>query len=137
MQTIITISTFSNKQTGKITCFRLENILQQDNHEDKPFIVRTYVQSIKRKRITPIYFSANHYTKMNLVPIVMDYCLLRNRTLRNRKVHLSNCMEKKFHNISNISLRVIRCKNCSKCEFLKTISGVNEINIFFIYTANI
>ena len=30
---------------------------------------------------------------------------------RNRKVHLTNCLETYFHNISNISLRVIRRKN--------------------------
>ena len=31
----------------------------------------------------------------------------------NRKVHLSNCLETNFHNISNISLRVIRRRNYS------------------------
>ena len=72
---------------------------------------------------------------MKLVPFIMDYCLLQFDALkfflgvhlrggslpnfnffnvnpqlfqRNRKVHLSNCLETNFHNISNISLRVIR-----------------------------
>ena len=77
---------------------------------------------------------------MKLVPIIMDYCLLQFDALkfflgvhlhggsqpnydffnvntqifqRNRKVHLTNCQETKFHNISNISLRVIRRRNYS------------------------
>ena len=78
---------------------------------------------------------------MKLVPILMDYCLLQFDTLkfflrvrlhgggsllnfkffnvnlkvfqRNRKVHLSNCQETNFHNISNISLTVIRCRKHS------------------------
>ena len=33
--------------------------------------------------------------------------------LRNRKVHLSNCLETNFHDISIISLRVIRRRNYS------------------------
>ena len=32
---------------------------------------------------------------------------------RNRKVHLTNCLETNFHDISIISLRVIRRKNYS------------------------
>ena len=32
---------------------------------------------------------------------------------RKRKVHLTNCLETNFHNISNISLRVIRHRNYS------------------------
>ena len=71
---------------------------------------------------------------MKLVPIVVDYCLLQFGVLkfflgvllhggsqpcfnffnvnhqnfeRNRKVHLSNCLVTNFHNISDISLRVI------------------------------
>ena len=32
---------------------------------------------------------------------------------RNRKVHLTNCLETNIHAISNISLRVIRCRNYS------------------------
>ena len=53
---------------------------------------------------------------------------------RNRKVHLSNCQKTDFHNISIISLRVIRRKNYNKGEnlkgkfFLLNNSGVNEIN---------
>ena len=79
---------------------------------------------------------------MKLVPMTIDYCLLQldalkfflgvastwggglNLTLiffnvnphifqRNRKVHLSNCLETNFHNISNISLRVIKRMNYS------------------------
>ena len=78
---------------------------------------------------------------MTLVPIIMDYFLLEFDALkfflrvglyegeslpnfnffnvnpqifqRNYKVNLSNCLEKNFHNISKISLRVIRRKNYS------------------------
>ena len=77
---------------------------------------------------------------MKLVPIVMDYCLLQFYALifflevrlhggsqpnfnffnvnpqifqRNRKVHLTNCLETNFHDISIISLRVIRHRNYS------------------------
>ena len=32
---------------------------------------------------------------------------------RNRKVHLTKCLETNFHNISNINLRVIRRRNYS------------------------
>ena len=52
---------------------------------------------------------------------------------RTHKVHLSNCLERNFHIISNISLSVIRHKNYSKCEilrgnfFLLNINVVNEI----------
>ena len=72
---------------------------------------------------------------MKLVPII-DYCLLQFDALkfflevrlhgvfnffnvnpqifqRNRKVHLSNCLETKFHDIPNISLRDIRRRNYS------------------------
>ena len=31
----------------------------------------------KKKRKTPIYFNANYRTEMELVPIIMDYCLLQ------------------------------------------------------------
>ena len=75
---------------------------------------------------------------MKLVPVIMDYYILQFDALkfflgvslhgesqpsfnffnenphifqRNRKVHLSNCLETNFHNIPNISLRVIRCRN--------------------------
>ena len=58
---------------------------------------------------------------------------------RNRKVHLTNCLEKNFHNISSIRLRVIRRRNyianasfLGRKVFLLNISGVDEINIFFI-----
>ena len=77
---------------------------------------------------------------MKLVPIIMDYCLLQFDTLkfflgvrlqkdfylsliffnvnpqifqRNRKVHLSNCLETDFHGIPSISLRDIRRSNYS------------------------
>ena len=36
-----------------------------------------YSWSKKRKRNTPIYFNTNSRTKMKLVPIIMDYCLLQ------------------------------------------------------------
>ena len=75
---------------------------------------------------------------MKLVQIIMDYCLLKFDVLkfflrahlhegsfpnfnffnvnpqifqRNRKVHLSNCLETNFHGIPNISLRDIRRGN--------------------------
>ena len=97
---------------------------------------------------------------MKLIPFIMDYCLLQFDALkislgmplhrgsqtnfnffnvkpqifqRNRKVHLSNCLESNFHNISNISLRVIRRKNYCYCEFLERkfflldVSGVHGI----------
>ena len=88
-----------------------------------------------KKGNTPIYFNTNYLTEMKLVPIVMGYCLLQFNALkfflgvllhgeslpnfnffnvnsqifqRNRKVHLSNCLETNFHDIPNISLRDIR-----------------------------
>ena len=94
----------------------------------------------KKKRNTPIYFNINYRTEMKLVPIIMDQCLLQFDVLkfffglrlhrgsrpnfnffnvnsqifqRNRKVHLSNCLEKNFHDIPNISLRDIRRRNYS------------------------
>ena len=84
---------------------------------------------------------------MKLVPIIMDYCLLQFDALkiflgvrlhggsqpnfnyfnvnpqifqRNRKVPHTNCLEINFHNISN------------KNFFPLNISGVDEINMFFI-----
>ena len=96
--------------------------------------------SSKKKQNTPIYFNTNYLTEMKLVPIIMDYCLLSFDALkfflevrlhraslpnfnffienpqifqRNRKVHLPNCLETNFHNISNISLRIIRRRNYS------------------------
>ena len=91
----------------------------------------------KKKHLN--YFSANYRTEMKLVPIIMDYCLFQFDALkfflderlrgslyltllfsmqtpkckRNRKVHLSNCLETNFHNISNINLRVIRLRHYS------------------------
>ena len=77
---------------------------------------------------------------MKLVPIIMDYYLFQLDALnfflgarlhgesqpifnffnvnpqifqRNRKVHLTNCPETNFHDISIISLRVIRRRNYS------------------------
>ena len=77
---------------------------------------------------------------MKLVLIIIDYCLLQFDALkfflevrlhggsqpnfdffnvnphifkRNRKVHLTNCLETNFHDISIISLRVIRRRNYS------------------------
>ena len=94
----------------------------------------------KKKRKFPIYFNTIYCTEMKLVPIMMDYSLLQFDTLkiflggpstwgggslpnfhffnvnpeisqRNHKVHFSNCQETNFHNIFNISLRVIRRRN--------------------------
>ena len=77
---------------------------------------------------------------MKLVPIIMEYSLLHFDALkcflgvrlhggsqpnftffnvntkifqRNRKVHVTNCLETNFHDISIISLRVIRRRNYS------------------------
>ena len=102
--------------------------------------MHNYVQSVKKKRNTPIYFNANYHREMKLVPLMLDYCLLQFDALKFflgvhlyegpvsnfnffnlnsqifqwiHKVHLSNCPEINFHNISNISLRVIRCMNYS------------------------
>ena len=102
-----------------------------------------YVQSVKKrkkKRNIPIYFNKNYRTEMKLVPLIMDYCQVQFDALkfflgvrlyggsllnsnffninpqisqRNRKVHLTNCLKTNFHNISNISLRVIRRRNYS------------------------
>ena len=94
----------------------------------------------QKKRNTPINFNTNYRTEMKLLPIIMDYCLLQFDALkiflgvrlhegplpsynffnvnpkisqRNRKIHLSNCQETHFHNISDISFRVIRRRNYS------------------------
>ena len=83
---------------------------------------------------------------MKLVPSIMDCCLLQFDALkyflevhlhggslpnfsflnvnpqffqRNHKVHLSNCLEANFHNISNINLIVIKRKNYSEYEKLR------------------
>ena len=83
----------------------------------------------KERRNTPIYFNTTYRTEMKLVPNFMDYCLLQFDALkfflrvrlhggsqpnfnffnvdpqffqRNRKVHLSICLETNFHFISNI-----------------------------------
>ena len=92
----------------------------------------------KKKRNPPFYFNTNYHTDIKLVPIIMDYCLHQFDALkfflrvrlhggsqlnfdffnvktqifqRNLKVHLSNCLKTNFHNISNISPRVIRRRN--------------------------
>ena len=101
--------------------------------------IKEYVQQVKKKN-TPIYFNTNYRMEMKLVPIIMDYCLLQFDALifffgvrlhggslpnfnffnvnpqffqLNRKVHLSNCLETNFHNISNIGLRIIRRRDYS------------------------
>ena len=122
--------------------------------------LRTVCTIGQKKRYTPIHFNANYRTELKLVRIIMDYCLFQFDSLnfflgvrlhkgslpninffninfqifwRNRKVHLSSCMETNFHNVSNISLRVTRHRNYSQCEVLKgnffllNISGENEI----------
>ena len=95
--------------------------------------------SSKKSNIT-IYFNTSYCTEMKQVPIIMDYCLLQLDALkfflrfrflrgsqpnlnffnvnpqifrRNRKVYLTNCLETNLHNISNISLRIIRRRNYS------------------------
>ena len=92
----------------------------------------------KKKTNHPYFFNINYRTEMKLVPIIMDYCLLEFDVLnfflgvhlhggfqpnfslfnvnpqifqQNRKVHLTNCLEINFHNISHISLRITRRRN--------------------------
>ena len=92
-----------------------------------------------KKKIT-CYFNTNYHTERTLVPIIMVYCLLQFDALkfflgvhlhggsqpnfkffkvnlqifqRNRKVHLTNRLETNLHDISIISLRVIRRRNYS------------------------
>ena len=100
-----------------------------------------YCRSQKEK-INPTYFNTNYRREMKLVPIIMNNCLLKFDALkfflavhlqiywgslanfiffsansqifqRNRKVYLSNYLETNFHNIFNISTRVIRHRNYS------------------------
>ena len=93
-----------------------------------------------RPKKKSIYFNTNYRTEMKLVRIVMHYLLqidaiiffLRIRLRgggsqidftffnvnpnifqRKHKAHLTNCLETRFQNISNISLRVIRRRNYS------------------------
>ena len=88
----------------------------------------------QKKAKRPYYFNINYRTKMKLVLIIIVLCfkmflngastwgsLLNFNFLkvnpqffqRNRKVHLSNCVEINFHSISNISLRDIRRRSYS------------------------
>ena len=89
----------------------------------------------KKTKHPCFFFNTNYRTEMKLVPIIMHYCLLQFDALkfflsfrlhggsqpnfkffvvnlqicqRNHKVHLTNCLEKNVHNISNISLRIFR-----------------------------
>ena len=98
------------------------------------------VGKTKQNKKKPIYFNAYYRTEMKLVPTIMDYCLLQYDALkfflrvrlhggsrphfnffnvnpqtfqRNLKVHLTTYLETNFHNISNVSLRVIRRRNYS------------------------
>ena len=99
-----------------------------------------YCRSQKEK-INPTYFNTNYRREMKLVPIIMNNCLLKFDALkfflcvhlhgggsqpnfnffnvnpqifqRNRKVHLTYCLETNFYDISIISLRVIRRRNYS------------------------
>ena len=102
------------------------------------FILVCKVGQKKKERNAPIYFSTYYRIEMHLVLIIMVYCLLSFNALkfflgvrlhggfrpnfnfinvnyqifqRNRKVHLTNCLETNFHDISNISLIVIRHRN--------------------------
>ena len=52
---------------------------------------------------------------------------------QNLKVYLTKYLETNFHNISNISLRVIICRNFNKKVFSFKISGVGEESINFIH----
>ena len=123
--------------------FFKESFQQYKDCELLPFPIQISVamySKSKKKRNTPIYFNTNYRTEMKLVPIIMDYCLLKFDALkfflgvhlhrgsqsnfnffnvntqifqRNQGVLLTNCLEKNFHNISNISLRIIRRRNYS------------------------
>ena len=89
-------------------------------------------------RNIPIYFNTIYRGEMKFLPFIIDYFLLHFDALkfalgvclhlesqpninffnvnhqifqRNHKVHLSNSVKTNFHNISNIRLRVIRCRN--------------------------
>ena len=105
------------------------------------FSVRLCVCTVGQKKIIPIFLNTNYRTEIKLVPVIKDYCLLQFDALkfflgvrlhrgwswpnfnffiinpqifqRNREVHLSNCLETNFHNISNNSLRIIRRRNYS------------------------
>ena len=98
-----------------------------------------YSMSIgQREKKKPFISNTNYRREMKLEPISMDYCLFQFDAIkfllgvrlhrgspanfnfsnvnpqvfqRNRKVHLSNCLETNFHNISIISFRVIRRRN--------------------------
>ena len=98
--------------------------------------ITLYRRSKKEKEKKPsTYFNTNYHREMKLVPIIMDYCLIQFDDLkfflgvcldegsqrnfiffnvnpqifqRNCKVHLTNCLETNFHNISIISLRDVR-----------------------------
>ena len=122
---------------------KYNNIVKTKNFDFiEVFLICTcmYVQSAKKENYTPTYFNTNYRTKMKLVSIIMDYCFLQFDALklflgvhlhgrsqpnfnsfninpqilqRNREVHLTNCLETNFHDISIISLRVIRRRNYS------------------------
>ena len=97
-----------------------------------------YSRSKLDQKETPINSNTNYLREMKLLPINMEYCLLESEALNfflgfrldggsllnvnsfnvnpkirhgNYKVHRSNCLDTKFHNISHISLRVIWFKN--------------------------
>ena len=93
----------------------------------------------KRKTKHPYLFQYKLSYRNEAAPIIMDYCKRHFDALkfflgvrlhgggsqnnfnsfnvnphifqRNRKLHLSNSLEAHFHNVSNISLRVVRSRN--------------------------
>ena len=96
-----------------------------------------YSRSEKKKN-AHINSNGNYHREMKLIPINMHHCLFQFVAInfflgvrlyggslpnlnffnvnpqirqRNRKVHRSNCHDKNFHNISDIRLRIIRCRN--------------------------
>ena len=99
------------------------------------------VQSVKKKKMnTHINSNTNYCRETKLIPINMDHCLPKFNALKfllgvrflggclpnfiffdvnhqsrlqNCKIHSSNWLNTNFHSISNISLRVIRCRNYS------------------------
>ena len=61
------------KKNEVYLCFKI--LLQRGHH------LKLHVQSVKnkkkkKKKNTTVYFNTNYCTKMKLVPVIMDYCLL-------------------------------------------------------------
>ena len=136
------LSFFKSKFSKNINRQHVNTYQEDPNTTKLIFKICVYIRWLKRKknRNTPTYLNSNYRTKIKLIPIIMDYCLLQFDALqfflgvrlhrgslpnfhffnvnlkifqRNRKVHLSNYLETDFRDIPNISLRVIRRRNYS------------------------